>query len=467
MSKALNNAVKLNNIVSVTDFGAVGDGVTDDTAAIQAAIDYASTSGIRQVVLGYGVFNISSSLEFSAANGISFVGVESSSDQSGSTPPSSYIVWTGGANPMFVCSSSYIRFVGFGVENQGTATDWLELNSGAIGNAYENLYFVNTTSHIQFSRSVIRSNGNRVGYSKFKGLIVKNPAPVFLDIDGQGTSNGITPISFSDRCIVQGGTAYDLTFIKVTDEKIEGISINDCTFNASSKELIIFDSSSSPLTDVCGFFTFENNEIDAIGTDDAAWRFFKFTNIRNIAFNQNTINGGGAKAYVADLVNSNVSSCYGNSYKSIATALFNADATSTVKSNYQAAHSSYNQRPVFTPTTAGILQYPWGAVVVIDGRKLDVSKHEVIWANIEVASTTYQFRVDNSYPEFMAVGQVFTLVVRNVSGGTISAGTWGSTFRTTGAAVAPADGYSRAYTFFFDGTNAIEISRSVADVANS
>lgn len=44
-SKSFQNASKLNGIVSVLEFGAVGDGVTNDRAAIQAAIDSLGAAG--------------------------------------------------------------------------------------------------------------------------------------------------------------------------------------------------------------------------------------------------------------------------------------------------------------------------------------------------------------------------------------------------------------------------------------
>lgn len=70
---------KLRDIVSVKDFGAVGDGVTDDTAAIQAAIESFApfnpftTSG-GQVYLPPGIYRITSTLDLSGKHGLHLLG---------------------------------------------------------------------------------------------------------------------------------------------------------------------------------------------------------------------------------------------------------------------------------------------------------------------------------------------------------------------------------------------------------
>lgn len=72
---------KLRETVSVKDFGAVGDGVTDSTLAIQAAVNYAQTLTSGNALRGYGVsiiFPAGSYLITSSINvtdhGIGFVG---------------------------------------------------------------------------------------------------------------------------------------------------------------------------------------------------------------------------------------------------------------------------------------------------------------------------------------------------------------------------------------------------------
>jgi len=61
-------AVKLQESVSVKDFGATGNGTTDDTAAIQAAINAVSLAGGGTVYIPAGTYNITSNLDFNACS---------------------------------------------------------------------------------------------------------------------------------------------------------------------------------------------------------------------------------------------------------------------------------------------------------------------------------------------------------------------------------------------------------------
>jgi len=60
------------DVVNVKDFGAVGDGVTDDTAAIQAAINYVASIGSGTIVFPHGTFLVTSG--FLITTPIKFVG---------------------------------------------------------------------------------------------------------------------------------------------------------------------------------------------------------------------------------------------------------------------------------------------------------------------------------------------------------------------------------------------------------
>lgn len=81
MSKALVNKVKLNDVVSVKDFGAVGDGVTDDTTAIQSAITAAATNGA--IVLVEGRFKHTSQIVVPAKVGLIGIGITSDESTGG------------------------------------------------------------------------------------------------------------------------------------------------------------------------------------------------------------------------------------------------------------------------------------------------------------------------------------------------------------------------------------------------
>ena len=62
--------------------------------------------------------------------------------------------------------------------------------------------------------------------------------------------------------------------------------------------------------------------------------------------------------------------------------------------------------------------------------------------------------------------QIFCVTERNTSGGAAATMTFGTAYKLGAAWTAPADTKSRTIWFRWDGTNAIEIGRTAADVAN-
>jgi hypothetical protein len=91
------------DVVNVKDFGAVGDGVADDTAAIQAAINFAASRNGGYVSIPAGVYKISSTLSITTSN-IKIIGNGGDfiHDGGSSVDGATQIIWSGPLNGIMI-----------------------------------------------------------------------------------------------------------------------------------------------------------------------------------------------------------------------------------------------------------------------------------------------------------------------------------------------------------------------------
>jgi len=454
--------------VNVLDFGAVGDGLHDDTTAIVEAIAFCQTT-LSSLYFPTGIYKITSTITLPGPGnlGIAFIGDGFGSQQQGSTRSATTLRWTGGASPMFTVQGTFYRFIGMAIENFGTATDFLNC-TGAMHMLLENVSFEVGAGATRFSRSVIKTQGNWLGYSRFIGCQVISPAP-HLSIDGQGTGNGITPIQISD-CIFESGNGAPMTVVYVKDEAIDLLTISNNTFNGQNNyELTIVETFDTPVSQAIFSLQVLNNEFDFV-PNNANDRAFRLTNCPNVCFVGNQIQGGGVLSAFATLVNSTVSKCEGNHVNSLDGPLFTADATSRVYSGVNYLVPGNADKIVNdTAVTSGLIEMPYGTSVIVKGG-LGVGTGTTVFRVVVTNTTAFTLDIarpgDSTNQSFMTRGQVFGVMVKNTSGGAITINPEAAFKLAGGAFPVPATGYSRTVTFVWDGTYAVEIGRTTADVPN-
>ena len=233
---------KLQESVSVKDFGAVGDGVTDDSTTIQAAID----SGAKKVFIPVGTYKLVT--EIVIPGGVTVIG-EGEGDQPnsslaggtmllGGTTSMTVVRMTGafaGLEDLVVMNASGV-LVSRGVHLDA---DGNGLSTLALRNVF--IYGINGTGMY-----LLADNGGYIAYSNFHNLRIRN-CGVCLDMNGTGTSSSfVNTNQFWGGAFSGGTTSYGI--------RARGAICNDNKFYGMSVEVSAPTSASISVEDSASIF---------------------------------------------------------------------------------------------------------------------------------------------------------------------------------------------------------------------
>jgi len=374
---------------------------------------------------------------------------------------------------MFFLTAARHKFAYINIECSTQAKDFIEMSAGSQALRLENISFVlNPESGLAFSRSIIYSDGAKMGYSHFKDLIVEKVAPYFMKIEHDGSS-GLTPINF-EYCEFKNGVASggatggaDPYTIFYTDNCVsEALRFWRCTF-ISSKGVTIADTRTNPTSSTITSLVIDECELDNYSDGGTGFRGGYLTNVDNFKFSNNIVTGQSPGIdYIFDCDNTAVVSCYGNRMNSF-NYLFDLDSTSVLRGVGYNGTDWSNVEGITDSTTSWYVDVTQANNAFIDGTLWGAENTGHYICDI-TTNTAYGFRLDTSRPQNWEAGQVFTLTLKNTSGGTVPDPSISSSMIVkSGGITAPTNGNQITIWFRFDGSKARQISVESPEVANA
>lgn len=213
------------SITSVKNYGAVGNGVADDAAAIQAAITAIQTAGGGQLTFPAGTYNISTTLTISASN-VMLAGAGGDMTHNVGTQgasASTKLVWTGAASGTMVKFASPTGasaqkqngggMVGFFLQCAGVAGIGLQVQSWDMGE-FRDLGIINpTTTGVDIN--VVATLGeyrdpqnNRFSQISVRCVEGSSASASILRLDGDATANTSLNVFEQIDGVFVNGNAY-------------------------------------------------------------------------------------------------------------------------------------------------------------------------------------------------------------------------------------------------------------------
>lgn len=189
--------------VNVFDFGAVGNGITDDTAAIQAAINSFGIAG-GTLILPVGTYKVTNTININKP--IFMIGSTPGSTYQPTTTPAVSIVWGGSVG------GNIIKFGGFGTLISGGGIEGI-LIDGSLTAA--------TALYVKDSQR---------GY--FRGLTITGVTAHGLLLENTGALSNPTGFMIFDdlRIQLRGGPTDNATGIFVNGDGTGAAGVTFCTF---------------------------------------------------------------------------------------------------------------------------------------------------------------------------------------------------------------------------------------------